>query len=196
MVRNLTTVGAALIVLALGVTGASANCAKGKINPVAAINSCTTIIEAADTPDKIRAAAYYNRGNAQRLLGNHEEAISDFSSAIEITPDDARLFNNRGRVHKMLGQNDAALADAENAVKLEPEKPLSYLVRGSVNSALGNADAANADWTTGFKIGGPGLIESFQRYHRAKGHYDGELDGQDSAELRDAMAACASEPTC
>lgn len=196
MVRNLTTVGAALIVLALGVTGASANCAKGKINPVAAINSCTTIIEAADTPDKIRAAAYYNRGNAHRLLGNDEQAITDFDSAIAITPDDARLISNRGRVHKRLGQYDLALADAESALQLKPDYPLSHMVRGSILAAMGDTDAAMADWTTGFRTGGPSLIQSFQRYHRAKGHFSGELDGKDSTALREAMIACAKEPEC
>ena len=188
--------GLALFVLSVSAHAATANCAKPRVNPVAAITSCTEAIDAEATESKTRAFAYYNRGNAHRMLGNHAEAIADFDDAIAITPDDARLFNNRGRVHKMLGNNEAALADAESAVKLQPDKPLPYLVRGSVHSAVGNADQAEEDWTTGFEIGGPGLIQAFQRYHQAKGHYTGELDGKDSPDLRAAMAACAKEPNC
>ena len=196
MVRTLSTVIAAVLAITLGVTDASANCARGKLDPENAIVSCTEIIEASDTEDSARAAAYFNRAAANRALGSNDAAIEDYGSAIAIRPDDARLYNNRGRLQKTLGNYEAALADAEAALKLDPDKPLSYMLRGSIHAALGDADAAEADWTQGFGIGGPGLVHAFQRYHGSRGHYRGKLDGQDSPELRAAMTACAMEPEC
>lgn len=196
MVRLPRSAAAALVILALGATGASANCARGKMDPENAIVSCTEIIEAADTTDGARAVAYFNRASANRALGNNSAALGDFTSAIEITPEDSRLYNNRGRLEKTLGDYDAALADAEAAVRLEPDKPLPYMLRGAIHAALGDADAAEADWTKGFGIGGAGLVHMFQQYHKARGHFDGDVDGEDSPDLRKAMTACAKEPEC
>ena len=45
---------------------------------------------------KPHSLTYYERGLANDMSSDHEEAISDFSRAIELDPKDAATYNNRG----------------------------------------------------------------------------------------------------
>ena len=64
------------------------------------------------------ADAYYNRGNAKRNLGRHEDALADHDEAIRSEPDSADAYYNRGRVRFTLGHKDEARQDFETALAL------------------------------------------------------------------------------
>ena len=77
-----------------------ATCAQVKDHD-AAIAGCTRIIEDGKQKPKGRAAAYYNRGNAQAAKGDQAAAIADYDEAIKLDPKNARaLQQSRHRAQR------------------------------------------------------------------------------------------------
>ena len=64
------------------------------------------------------ANAYYFRGNAYKAVGKNEEAIADYTKAIELDPKDAINYSARGRAYKAVGKNEEAEADSAMAKAL------------------------------------------------------------------------------
>jgi len=65
------------------------------------------------------AAVLADRAFVQRLLGNYDEAISDYTKAIELKPDDLdQMYFNRGQLYGLKGQYDKMLADLREYAKL------------------------------------------------------------------------------
>ena len=76
---------------------------------------------AASPPTKAednQAEFYNDRGVAHAQgKGQYDQAISDFTSAIEINPEYAEAYYNRGVVHAQgKGQYDQAISDFTNAL--------------------------------------------------------------------------------
>jgi len=64
------------------------------------------------------APAYYNRGFAYGKKGQYEQAISDFTKALEIKPRSAGAYINRGVSYFDKGQYDKAWEDVYKAQDL------------------------------------------------------------------------------
>lgn len=67
------------------------------------------------------AVHWYNRGNAQRELGQAKAALESFNQAIKFDPNDADAYNNLGNVQRELGWLDSAILSYETALKLNPK---------------------------------------------------------------------------
>ncbi|MFB5568867.1 tetratricopeptide repeat protein, partial [Bacillus cereus] len=65
------------------------------------------------------AFAYNNRGNALKSKGNVEEAIRDYTKAIELKSDYAFAYNNRGNALKSKGNVEEAIRDYTKAIELK-----------------------------------------------------------------------------
>jgi tetratricopeptide (TPR) repeat protein len=63
----------------------------------------------------------HNRGSVKIKLGRYEEAIDDFSTAIELNPRFGRAFAYRSGAREKLGQKREAAADYAEAIRLDPE---------------------------------------------------------------------------
>ncbi len=64
------------------------------------------------------AKAYYNRGNAYAKKGQYDQAISDYTKALEINPRYAFAYHNRGVAYLGKGQYDKAWEDVHKAQDL------------------------------------------------------------------------------
>jgi Flp pilus assembly protein TadD len=64
---------------------------------------------------------YNDRGIAYGEKGRYDQAISDFSKAIEINPRYGKAYNNRGIVHRLKGQYDQAISDFNKAMEINPK---------------------------------------------------------------------------
>ena len=91
----------------------------------------------ASAADKQRSA-----GNELFAKGDHADASERYAAALELTPDDARLYLNRGLCWQSLKEWAKAAADAKAAVKLDcgNAKAHFHLTRSLV--ALGEVEAA------------------------------------------------------
>ena len=63
---------------------------------------------------------YNNRGIAYGERGQYDDAISDFTRALEINPRYAEAYYNRGLAYIRKGQYDQAISDFNKAVEINP----------------------------------------------------------------------------
>ena len=73
------------------------------------------------------AVAYYYRGRVLRTRTRVDEAISDFSAAIDLKPDYAGAFYYRGRSRKSQGLTGAAISDFRAVLNITEDN--SYIER-------------------------------------------------------------------
>ena len=104
------------------------------------------------------AEKHYNRGLDLRDDERWEEAIAEYSKAINLDPNYAKAYNNRGSAYSYLGDLRHAIVDYDKAIALDPEKPQPYANRGLAYSALGDPDQAIADLQRALSLASdPGL---------------------------------------
>lgn len=100
--------------------------------------------------DLNNALAYNNRGVAKSDLGNHYGAISDYSEAIRLNPNDpdntSIYYYNRGRAKADLEDKNGALIDYTEAIRHNPNNGEIYYHRGIIISGLGDKSEALANF--------------------------------------------------
>eukprot|EP00927_Polykrikos_kofoidii_P015697 TRINITY_DN17011_c0_g1_i1.p1 TRINITY_DN17011_c0_g1~~TRINITY_DN17011_c0_g1_i1.p1 ORF type:complete len:419 (-),score=104.30 TRINITY_DN17011_c0_g1_i1:109-1365(-) len=79
-----------------------------------------------------RSEALRRDGNVHFRAGRYEEALKVYSSALERTPDDAKLWRNRAATHTALRQLGKALADSNEAIQLAPSWSRGYFTKALI----------------------------------------------------------------
>jgi tetratricopeptide (TPR) repeat protein len=75
---------------------------------------------------------YLRRGIAYYNDSQYDQAISDFTKALEINPRDADAYSNRGSVYREKGQYEQAISDSNKALEINPNFGMAYYQRGRV----------------------------------------------------------------
>ena len=99
-------------------------------------------ILSADSEDRL---AWLARGSVYLKMDNTENAIRDFSRAIELNPNHPKAYHLRGLARKMAGENDQALADLGKAIEIDSEYGAAYYSRATLLTKLGREDDAAED---------------------------------------------------
>jgi len=68
---------------------------------------------------------YFSRGHLNMLLNRTDEAVSDFTTAIQLRPNGAS-FLYRGDVYRKIGRYDEALSDYQSALRRKRVMPEAY----------------------------------------------------------------------
>jgi len=120
----------------------------------------TVIVEEFQTPQNrnrpetrtLLARAFSDRGNTRVTLMKLDEALLDFSEAIELQPQDKEFYINRALAYEDKGASslaegteyslarqfmEAALDDYEHGLVLDPSNPRLHVNRGDVLTSLG-----------------------------------------------------------
>jgi tetratricopeptide (TPR) repeat protein len=86
---------------------------------------------------------YYDNGKALAKQGNYEQAILEYTKAIELSADNAMIYQNRGDAYLARGDYDKAIVDY--TIAIENTKTGSSLLDISICglSYLGRAEAYN-----------------------------------------------------
>jgi tetratricopeptide (TPR) repeat protein len=104
-------------------------CDHSLVDPDAGIAACTRLLEHPSSGTKV-FSLYNNRGLAKVRKGNLDDAIADFTSALNQNPKFVEALKNRGIARHMQGDYDAAIADFNRALLLDPKSPDLYNMRG------------------------------------------------------------------
>jgi tetratricopeptide (TPR) repeat protein len=99
-----------------------------------------------------KARCYSERGNAYKNRGNLNEAISDYSKAMEIDPNYAAAYNNRGAAYLKKGNAEQALFDCNKAIQLNPKVSFYYYNRANVYKSKGYFQQAVSDYSKAIAI--------------------------------------------
>ncbi len=105
------------------------------------------------SPNKLRP--YKNRGSAYQREGHLDQALADFSKAIELepaNPDNADSYSNRCSVYGMKGLLDQALADGSRAIQLSPTFAEAYNNRAIIYKQKGDLDQALMDYNKAIEL--------------------------------------------
>ncbi|MCB0165315.1 MAG: tetratricopeptide repeat protein [Anaerolineae bacterium] len=90
---------------------------------------------------------YNNRGYTYNNLKLYEQALVDFTRAIDLDPKNTLAYTNRSAAHIDLKQPHQALADLAWAIDLDPEFAGAYVNRGLTCRQLQQPQEALADFT-------------------------------------------------
>jgi len=95
---------------------------------------------------KTTAEDYYQLAAAYSRKGQYNEAISEYTKAIELNPKFAMAYVKRAAAYHRKGQYDQAIYDFNKAIELNPEYAKAYSNRGSAYARKGQYDQAISDY--------------------------------------------------
>jgi len=90
----------------------------------------------------------------------YDEAITAFSTAIEIIPGDYQAYNYRGIAQALKGEFDKAISDYNKALKIRPRYAEAYNNRGFAHTRKGNLPAALNDYSRALEIN-PFFVDAY-----------------------------------
>ena len=85
-------------------------------------------------------------------MSRYDEALADFSRAIELDPSNAFLAAERGKTYRAMGRYDEALADFSRAIELDPSNAFLAAERGMTYREMGRYDEALADFSRAIEL--------------------------------------------
>lgn len=95
---------------------------------------------------------HIRRGIRAKEEGKMEEAIQEYSKAINKDPRNAAAYNNRGIVYDDLEQYEKAIEDYNKAIELDSNDALAYNNRGVAYDNLGQYEKAIEDYDKAIKL--------------------------------------------
>lgn len=142
---TLALVLASLLVLpAQGLADPIADCNGDK--PDAVIQGCSQLIDGGKLGADAMAVAHFNRANAYDDNGEHDSAITDYTTAIKLRPDYIDGYFNRGFAYEGKKDFDNAIADYTRVIALAPDYAKAYYSRARVYEEKGDLAQALAGY--------------------------------------------------
>ena len=112
------------------------------------IRACDQLIEGkVSLGGWTRADVFVDRGIAYAEAGRPDRAVSDYSAAIRLQPNDPQAYYDRALVYKKSGHIANALHDFGAAIQQRPDYANAYLERGLLYLDTGRFDEAIGDFT-------------------------------------------------
>jgi tetratricopeptide (TPR) repeat protein len=99
-----------------------------------------------------KTAAIFFEGLGYSYKRQDDQAISNYTRAIDLNPTVATIYRGRGVVYRRKGQYDRAISDYNRAIELNPEFAMAYASRGFAYSYKGQYDLAISDYTRAIKL--------------------------------------------
>ena len=93
------------------------------------------------------ASAYAARGTAHLYGGDHEDAIQDYTTAIEFAPDNPSFWRRRAHAWSTADppQAQGSIDDSTRAIEIDPNHHMGHGHRAQIHGNLGNHAAAERD---------------------------------------------------
>jgi tetratricopeptide (TPR) repeat protein len=117
--------------------------------------------------------AYNNLGNMERLNGNLDVAIENYTQAIAIRPH-AKTYSNLGAAYRKQKNFTAAMDVYQQALKLDPKSPFAHFGLGIVYASLGKYDQAEIEYVkaAGFDPTYEDVFVNLGALYAAEGRYE------------------------
>lgn len=107
-------------------------------------------------------------GNYRLEDGQLEEAVKEFSGALEVNPQHVFAHLGLAITYMQMGENARALSEFDRTIELAPELAAAYANRGILHDRLGEYQTALNDYKKALTIDaevldGPGFLWRFMR---------------------------------
>src|ERR1700741_29119 len=100
------------------------------------IGLCALGISAETAPSK-QALKRFSDGQRHESQGQRQQAIDDYTAAIQLSPDYAVAIFRRAKLYLDSGDQKKALLDLNAAIHLLPNDPQPLLLRANIHHAMG-----------------------------------------------------------
>jgi tetratricopeptide (TPR) repeat protein len=107
--------------------------------------------------------AYNRRGLAHASTRNYEQAIVDYTKAIELDPEYAEAYVNRSTAHLLMSNYGQAVTDCNYALELAPDFVAAYTNRGIARTGLRDYEQALADYDQALKLAPKNVYAYYNR---------------------------------
>jgi len=104
----------------------------------------------ADYPDE--ALTYLGRGLISWSQGNIDDAIADFTYAIDLNPQFVRAYMNRANAYSNQGQIGDAVADFIRVIEIDPHNAQAYYNLGTIVARQGHLEEAIVHFTRAIEL--------------------------------------------
>jgi tetratricopeptide (TPR) repeat protein len=110
-------------------------------------------------------------------MGRYEEALADFTRAIDLNPEFDWAVASRGETYRAMGRYEEALADFTRAIDLNPKYHWAVASRGETYRLMGRYEEALADFTRAIDLNPKydWAVASRGETYRAMGRYEEAL---------------------
>lgn len=95
---------------------------------------------------------YIRRGKRARGEGRYQDAMEEYSEAIERYPENADAYIGRGNVYDDLGYAEEAIRDYDKAIELNPNSAVAYYNCGTVYNKSGQQKKALEDYNRAIEL--------------------------------------------
>lgn len=129
-----------------------------------------------------------NAGIEKAKNGEIDEALADFSRAIELNPRDDAPYYNRAQARRLKKDTAGAIADYTRAIELGSTNPAAYNNRGNARAESKDLVGAIADYTRAIELK-PNYARAY--YNRAVARKE---DGDSNGAAADFRAAGKLDP--
>ncbi len=102
--------------------------------------------------DRALSMIAWAKGVENEKTGKDQEAIRDFTRAIELDPGNKYAFNSRALTKGKLGDYEGAIEDYTKGLEIDPEDPLMYRNRGVDKAILEDYTGAISDYNKVIEI--------------------------------------------
>jgi tetratricopeptide (TPR) repeat protein len=116
---------------------------------------------------------YTNEGFIKNQSHQHQEAISSYQKALELTPNHLYALNNLGYSLAAIDDNEEALSFFEKVISISPQFAPAYSNRGWVKMKIGMLEDGLQDVNYSLQLN-PTDAESYRNlgfYHMEKGEF-------------------------
>jgi len=124
------------------------------------------------------AKAYLDSGDAYYKKGDYDNAIKEYTAALEIKPEEPIYFNNRARAYYSIKDYGNAIKDYTAALKIKPDDPVYLNNRGLASYNKGNYFDAIKDYTAALMIkpDDPIYLSNRGKVHYVNEDYDAAIE--------------------
>ncbi len=96
-------------------------------------------------PSNLRSAMdYFDQGNYDYDAGNCEQAVTDYTTSINLDPTYPQAYNNRAYTYMRMRNYPAALPDLDKALNLKPDYIQALMNRGDIHNYYYATDRPSA----------------------------------------------------
>lgn len=120
--------------------------------PQEELSACNALLKERDERSNDYAEIMSARGYAYHRAGDHDRALSDYSTALRFNGDESYALYNRGLIYGLRGEYKEALADYSRSIELRPDNADAYINRGRLYLDTGRFKKSIADATRAHEL--------------------------------------------
>ncbi|KAG2023612.1 cytoplasmic protein [Coprinopsis cinerea AmutBmut pab1-1] len=117
-----------------------------------AASSSSTGPKGPSEADKAEAEKLKQKGNGLMSSKKYDEAIDEYTKAIDLDPTNPVFYSNRAAAHASKGDHLSAIGDAEQAISIDPKFVKAYSRLGHAQFSIGDYSAAVDAFERGLKL--------------------------------------------